>query len=401
MSEQIQYNYYNTVATKIGDNTFIFRGKRNSPNLVLPNSDSYVSAKLTILPEEGVVEIEHEPITNYNKRAMVRFPLKLDIRPDDVLGASQEINLNAIISKSIRFDVDDSGDVIRLNPIENSSSVEGFCSKRDRANLDKQIDNKIDNKLDEKLNKHLKDVPHGCDCNSSTKGKGNKNGDKKGGPKPKPKPSKFVLANFFQEGFKEGNSSSTDDSKCTALVTNGDKDEMGYVFSTNPGTEKSVYHTAIMGVIWLVITFFLGRSIVGWGYKKLVNYMVPKPETGLVDPKKRNFVDHVEIILFSILILVDIGLWIALSKTKSKNPVLNEATYYFTIIIFGLLYFIYDARLPMPAYPPTPTAQINDREAWFKINMGELPPGTSFVNGFFSRFTGIIEFKNRFLNRNL
>jgi hypothetical protein len=388
MSKQIQYNYYNTVATKIGDNTFIFRGKRNSPNLVLPNSDSYVSAKLTILPDEGVVEIEHEPITNYNKRAIVRFPLKLDIRLDDVLGASQEINLNAIISKSIRFDVDDSGEVIRLNPIENSYSVEGFCSKKGKRDLDKQISSEIDRKIDEKLGQHLREANHCGDCNSSTKGSGsgNKNGNIN---RSRPRPSRFVSANFT-EGFKEGN---TDDSKCVASVANGEKDEMGYVFSTNPGTEKSVYHTAIMGVIWLVITFFLGRAIVGWGYKKLVNWMVPITGTD-VDPKKRNFVDTLEIWLFSLLILTDIALWIAVSTTKSKDPVLNEATYYFTIIIFGLLYFIYDARLPMP-YPPTKTAQINDREAWFKVNMGEL----NADEGFSDRFTGIIEFKNRVINK--
>lgn len=389
MSKQIQYNYYNTVATKIGDNTFIFRGKRNSPNLVLPNSDSYVSAKLTILPDEGVVEIEHEPITNYNKRAIVRFPLKLDIRLDDVLGASQEINLNAIISKSIRFDVDDSGEVIRLNPIENSHSVEGFCSKKGKRDLDKQISSEINRKIDEKLGQHLREANHCGDCNSSTKGSGSGNGNKNGN-RSRPRPSRFVSANFT-EGFNEGN---TDNADCTASVANGEKDEMGYVFSTNPGTEKSVYHTAIMGVIWLVITFFLGRAIVGWGYKKLVNWMVPIAGND-VDQKKRNFVDHVEIILFFILILIDIALWIAVSKTKSKDPVLNEATYYFTIIIFGLLYFIYDARLSMSVYPPMDKALINDREAWFKVNMGELAPD----KGFFSRFTGIIEFTNRVMNK--
>jgi hypothetical protein len=378
MSEQIQYNYYNTLATKIGDNTFIFRGKRNSPNLVLPNSDSYVSAKLTILPDEGVVEIEHEPITNYNKRAIVRFPLKLDIPLDDVLGASQEINLNALISKSIRFDVDDSGDVIRLNPIDNSST-EGFCSKKGKKALKKELSAEIDKKIKEHLNK----IPHGCGACGPLGVRTNNNITRK--KTPTPPPSRFVSANFVQESFKEGvDADVTDDNKCVATVTNGGKDEMGYVFSTDPGTEKSVYHTAAMGVIWLVITFFLGRAVVGWGYKKWVNYLVPIPS----DSTKKNLVDSVEIRVFGFLILFDIGLWIWLSKTKSKNQVLNEATYYFTIIIFGLLYFIYDARLPTLV-----AERINDREAWFETNL-------TTGDGFAGKFPGIIEFRNRLFGVN-
>ena len=49
------------------------------PNLVLQNGDSYVSAKLTIRSSEGLVEIEHEPITNYNKRVIATFPIPLSL----------------------------------------------------------------------------------------------------------------------------------------------------------------------------------------------------------------------------------------------------------------------------------------------------------------------------------
>ena len=139
MSEQIQYNYYNTVTTKTGDNSFIFRGKRNMPNLVLQNGDSYISTKLTIRADDGTVEIEHEPITNYSKRVIATFPIPLYI--DIKIGESKEINLNSIIPKSLRFDADESGDVIFLHPATSSvGSVEGFCNSAKCTALQKAID---------------------------------------------------------------------------------------------------------------------------------------------------------------------------------------------------------------------------------------------------------------------
>jgi hypothetical protein len=357
MSEQIQYNYYNTVATKIGDNAFIFRGKRNSPNLVLPNSDSYVSAKLTILPNDGLIEIEHEPITNYNKRAIVRFPLKLDtiLDPNVAIGASQEINLNAIISKSIRFDIDDTDNVIQLDPIENSSSVEGFCSKKDRRNLNKQISSEIDRKLDEKLNKHLLDAPHCGDCKSSGRGNGNGNGNRNGGGSgTNIRSSRFVSANFI-EGFKEGNTSVTDDSGCVAKVSK-EITENGYVFSTNPGTEKSIYHTAVMGVIWFVISFFLGRQIVDWFYKKQWMTFGPHTREG-----GRYILDRNEIIVFAILISLNVTFWGLTSYQYDKwGKHFELIAYWFTIAIFSLLYFVYETRRSI-----TGTGDISNREKWF------------------------------------
>jgi hypothetical protein len=359
MSEQIQYNYYNTLATKIGNNTFIFRGKRNSPNLVLPNSDSYVSAKLTILPNEGLIEIEHEPITNYNKRAIVRFPLKLDIDIGAKLGTSQEINLNTIISKSIRFDIDDTGDVIRLYPIENSSSVEGFCSKKDRQNLNKQISDEIDRKLDEKLDKHLRDAPHCGDCDSSGRGNGNgsgnRNGNGSGGSGLNIRPSRFVSANFIQEGFKEGASGGTDDSGCIAKISK-EETELGFVFSTNPGTEKSIYHTAIMGVIWFVITFFVGRQLVDWFYKKQWMTFEPHARAG----SGRYILDRNEIFVFAFLISLNIMFWGLTSYKYDKwGKHFELIAYWYTIAMFSLLYFVYDARRSITG------SGISDRDKWF------------------------------------
>ena len=128
MSDQIQYNYYSTVATKIGDDTFIYRGNRNMPNLVLQNSNSYISTKLTIKRSNGTVEIEHEPITNYNKNVIAIFPISPTI--DINIGESKEINLNLIIPKSLRFDSEDLNDVIYLHPIVDtvSDTTEGFCN---------------------------------------------------------------------------------------------------------------------------------------------------------------------------------------------------------------------------------------------------------------------------------
>ncbi len=356
MSEQIQYNYYNTVATKIGDNTFIFRGKRNSPNLVLPNSDSYVSAKLTILPNDRLIEIEHEPITNYNKRAIVRFPLKLGtiIDPNVAIGASQEINLNTLISKSIRFDIDDDGNVIQLDPTENSS-VEGFCSKKDKKDLKKQISSEIDRKLDEKLNKHLLDTPH-CDCKSSSNqngtGSGNRNRNSGGSGSNIVRPSGYISANFI-EGFKEGNASGTD---CVATVSK-EVTEHGYVFSTNPGTEKSIYHTAVMGVIWFVISFFLGRQIVDWFYKKI--WMMSESHTRA--DGGMYIMDRNEIFVFTFLISLNVMFW---GLTSYKYDTLGKhfevIAYWFTIAMFSLLYFVYDTRRPIKA------SVIGDRELWFK-----------------------------------
>lgn len=356
MSEQIQYNYYNTVATKIGDNTFIFRGKRNSPNLVLPNSDSYVSAKLTILPNDGLIEIEHEPITNYNKRAIVRFPLKLDtiLDPNVAIGASQEINLNVIISKSIRFDIDDTDSVIQLDPIENSSSVEGFCSKKARDDLNKQISSEIDRKLDEKLNKHLLDAPHCGDCNSSGRGNGNGNGNKNGGGSgTNIRASRFVSANFI-EGFKEG-ATGTDDNSCVAKISK-EVTEQGYVFSTNPGTEKSIYHTAVMGVIWFVISFFLGRQIVDWFYKK--QWMTFGPHAK--EDSGRYILDRNEIFVFAFLISLNIMFWGLTSYKYDKwGKHFELIAYWFTIAMFSLLYFVYDTRRSIEG------PGISDRELWF------------------------------------
>lgn len=360
MSDQIQYNYYNTVTTKIDDHTFIFRGKRNSPNLVLPNSDSYVSAKLTVFPNEGFVEIEHEPITNYNKRAIIRFPLQLDIGSNAALGTSQELNLNSLISKSIQFDIDNTGDVIRLNPIGNSS-VEGFCSKKKvRDDINKMIDSKLDSKLDDKIRKHLNEVPHGCECNSSNSrggGGGGGSGGSSGSNQQTGIPDLIMSSfgePFTQRHIKEG----MENEGCVATTEN-EITKMGYVFSTNPGTEKSVYHVAVMGVIWFVISFFVGRTVIGWLYEKFAKYLYSK--------EKKNNLDCIEFWGFLILIIITIVLWVFSSKDP-KKIILNESAYWMTIFIFSLLYFIFEKRTKLG------DVIINDRNKWFNLRSNENQP---------------------------
>lgn len=140
MSQQVQYNYYNTLATKINDTTFIFRGKTNVPNLriqaSLPDTGTsdYISTKLTINPSEGTIEIEHEPITNYSKKVIVTIPLHLDIGSD-----SKEINLNSMIPKSIRFKIDETENAIYLHPDTGGSSYKEGLSTKDQAKIDKKI----------------------------------------------------------------------------------------------------------------------------------------------------------------------------------------------------------------------------------------------------------------------
>jgi hypothetical protein len=140
MSQQVQYNYYNTLATKINETTFIFRGKTNVPNLRIQTStpdtgwSDYISTKLTIQPSEGTIEIEHEPITNYSKKVIVTIPLHLDIGSD-----SKEINLNNMIPKSIRFTIDETVNAIYLHPDTGGSSYKEGLSTKDQAKIDKKI----------------------------------------------------------------------------------------------------------------------------------------------------------------------------------------------------------------------------------------------------------------------
>ena len=256
MSEQIQYNYYNTVTTKTGDNSFIFRGKRNMPNLVLQNGDSYISTKLTIRADDGTVEIEHEPITNYSKRVIATFPIPLYI--DIKIGESKEINLNSIIPKSLRFDADESGDVIFLHPATSSvGSVEGFCNNAMCKKLQKGIDaaNARITQQESRSGGNLTDADYAA-------------------------MAARIAAMNGSGGVLGG-----DDGKelvCTP-ITDSEDNEMTLVGVTNPlselemsaAAENSVYHQSAINVIAFIGGFLLISTLIsslyGWGAHKLSN----------------------------------------------------------------------------------------------------------------------------------
>jgi hypothetical protein len=253
MSGQIQYNYYNTVATKIDENTFIFRGKQNSPNLVLPNSVSYVSTKLKIRSSEGLVDIEHEPIAKYSKRVIVTFPLKLE--DDTAIGETKEINLNNIISKSIRFDMNDTGPVIYLEPITSTTtqSVEGFCdNKKRRAETQKQIDDS----LDKRINDH-ETRPHGA-VGSLTDAE------------------LRYLASKISPMMSDGQNvdSANGDWECIPYEDNADTSKTLVAVGTGAiesekAAENSIYHQAAINVIVFLFIIFVGSSVVRAIYNML------------------------------------------------------------------------------------------------------------------------------------
>ena len=255
MSEQIQYNYYNTVTTKTGDNSFIFRGKRNMPNLVLQNGDSYISTKLTIRADDGTVEIEHEPITNYSKRVIATFPIPLYI--DIKIGESKEINLNSIVPKSLRFDADESGDAIFLHPATSSvGSVEGFCNSAMCKALQKGIDaaNARITQQESRSGGNLTDADYAAMAARIAAMNGS------GG----------VLGDDGRELV------------CTP-ITDSEDNEMTLVGVTNPlselemsaAAENSVYHQSAINVIVFIGGFLLISTLItllyGWGAKKLNN----------------------------------------------------------------------------------------------------------------------------------
>ena len=329
MSEQIQYNYYSTVATKISENTFIFRGKRNMPNLVLQNGDSYVSAKLTIRSSEGLVEIEHEPITNYNKRVIATFPIPLSV--DIQIGESKEIALNSIIPKSLRFDADNSGDVIYLHPVAASESMgtEGFCNNKKC----KAIEDKI-----KKTNARL--------AKQETRPGGNLSDADYA--------ALAARLAAMKGGGAGGGADDGGELVCTP-ITDSEDNAISLVGVTTPlsgldmakAAENSVYHQAAINVVVFIGGFFILSRLVNFGYTYIA-------------AKLQNRVALVGFELFCLVIVVALILTIYLAfikgkpsgletpKNKKKREQENLRLTYTVIILTILLllfsYLIYDSR---------------------------------------------------------
>jgi len=337
MSEQIQYNYYSTVATKIGDNTFIFRGKRNMPNLVLQNGDSYVSAKLTIRSSDGLVEIEHEPITNYNKRVIATFPMQISI--DIKIGESKEITLNSIIPKSLRFDSEesDNDNLIYLHPVAASASmgVEGFCNGAACDEIRRQL-----NETNMRLTKQ----------ESRSEGSSNMSTADYNALAAK------VAAMNKSAGGGGGGGDGLDGGElvCTP-ITDSEDNEMTVVGVTMPlsgidmakATENSIYHQAAINVIMFIVGFFILSRSVSFAY----TFIGTKLENKLA-------LTGIELLCFVIVLVSILTIYLGFIKKppsgvedsldKKKREDENSRLTYIVVILTILLllfsYLIYDSR---------------------------------------------------------
>ena len=322
---RIRYNYYNIVATKTGDNTFIFRGTSNVPNLVLPNSDSYISTKLKINPSEGTIDIEHEQITNYSKKVIVTFPVKLTT--DIEMGASKEINLNKIISKSIRFTINETKDAIRLRP-ETTSVTEGFCSPVSQQQIDNHFAD-IDATLAKKC-----DAP----CNGNGSSSGVSDIDNMSQDAINALAAKLGISSFEDNGGEL---------TCTPYVDNADN-EQNPVGETVPlsasdkaqAAENSVYHQAAISVIMFIGILFLAFKIVGVCYNMIAGFLTAR------------FLNGFEFLLLLLSLTIAIILFATQSKPSSDSDtatITKNATMSYVgvgIICFDALfgYIIYDYR---------------------------------------------------------
>lgn len=329
MSEQIQYNYYSTVTTKIGENSFIFRGKLNMPNLVLQNGDSYISTKLTIHSEDGTVKIEHEPITNYSKRVIATFPIPLYI--DIKIGESKEINLNSIIPKSLRFDIDESGDAIFLHPVTSSmGSVEGFCN----------------NDMCKKLQKGI-DAANARIAKQETRPGGGNMSDA----------DYAALAARLAAMNGSGGLGGADDGGelvCTP-ITDSEDNEMTLVGVTNTlselemtkAAENSVYHQSAINVVAFIGGFLLISKVIGALYSYLANTL-----------RSPSILTGIELLIASFTITIILVIYLAFIKgppkvsetpTQKKQRESDNLTLMYVAVTMSILlvlftYLIYDYR---------------------------------------------------------
>jgi hypothetical protein len=128
MSSTINYNYSNTLTTKVDSDSYTFRGKTNAPNLNIvsgSHAQSYVSSNLII--RDGKMLIEHIPNTNSDGKVSVIFTLytDLDSKPNEIdklialkPGDKLEVDLNNIlrtISQEHTIQTDKSGRVISIS----------------------------------------------------------------------------------------------------------------------------------------------------------------------------------------------------------------------------------------------------------------------------------------------
>ena len=120
---ELSYNFYNSLVEKNDKWSYLFQGRANEPNVVLDDNGinkSFLSKKFTLAhneTSEGMsLLIENEPVTNYDKKLFVRFPLEANQNTmtslDYVLnGKSTELELNSLLpdNEDVRYNENDQG----------------------------------------------------------------------------------------------------------------------------------------------------------------------------------------------------------------------------------------------------------------------------------------------------
>ena len=120
---ELTYNFYNSLVKKNDKWSYLFQGRANEPNVVLDDngiSKSFLSKKFTLVPNEKTegmsLLIENEPVTNYDKKLFVRFPLEANQNTmtslDYVLnGKSTELELNSLLpeNEDVRYNENEKG----------------------------------------------------------------------------------------------------------------------------------------------------------------------------------------------------------------------------------------------------------------------------------------------------
>lgn len=120
---ELKYNFYNSLVEKNDQWSYLFQGRANEPNVMLDDNGivkSFLSTKISLTSNsetEGMsLLIENEPVTNYDKKLFIKFPLEKNrghmTSLDYVLnGNSSELELNSLLpeNEDVRYNENDEG----------------------------------------------------------------------------------------------------------------------------------------------------------------------------------------------------------------------------------------------------------------------------------------------------
>jgi hypothetical protein len=278
---------------------------------------------------DGTVEIEHEPITNYSKRVIATFPIPLTI--DIQIGESKEISLNSIIPKSLRFDTEDSSDVIYLRPVTSSiGSVEGFCNNKQCREIKNQIaqTNARLAKQETRSGGNMSDADYAA-----------------------------LAARLAAMNGSGGSGSGADDGGelvCTP-INDSEDNEMTLVGVTNPlsdlemakAVENSVYHQAAINVVVFIGGFLLISKLIGGLYSYLANTL-----------RNPSILTGIELLMGLVMITIILVIYLGFikgppktpetqlqkAKRESDNLTLMYVVVTMSIVLILFTYLIYDYR---------------------------------------------------------